>query len=139
MAGSDDKQSELRQVEGAQVRLLEDRQRIIYLIRKGLVSEDEGEAQLTATGIERDTLAARKASLEVQVQDKESQRSKLQAAETLLQELQERADNADNSTKRQVIEVLVEQATVNTKKSGELNLQITYRFEKPGVIAHITS
>ena len=92
-----------------------------------------------ATGNERDVLTSRKASLEALVQDKESQRAQLRAAESLLQQLQEKAESADAAIKRQVIEVLVNKATVNTKESGELNLQITYRFEEPGVFADNSS
>ena len=138
MTDSGGTEEELRKVEAAQVRLLEDRQRIIYLVRKGLVSDEEGETQLTVTGQERDALAARKASLEALMQRKDGQQTQLMVAETLLRQLQESAETADNTTKRQVIEVLVDQATVNTKESGELNLQITYRFEQPGDIADNT-
>lgn len=138
-AGGDDTQQELAQVEGAQVRLLEDRQRIIYLIRKGLISEEEGDTQLVATGIERDALSARKTSLEAVVQGNEIRRSQLRAAESLLQQLQEKAESADATTKRLVIEVLVDKVTVNNQESGELELGITYRFEQPGMIADNTS
>ena len=138
-ADGDVTQEELAQVEGAQVRLMEDRQRIIYLIRKGLISEEEGDAQLVATGLERDVLAARKTTLEALAQGFEIQRSQLRAAESLLQQLQEKAQSADAAAKRQVIEVLVDKVTVNSEESGEMDLGITYRFEEPGVIADNTS
>ena len=125
-------QDELGEVEAALANLGEERQRILYLIRKGLVSDEEGDTQLLATGQERDTLTARKASLEARAKEKEVDFAHLSAAESSLTELRERAERADDATKRHVVETLVKGITVQNTTNGELKLLPTYRFENPG-------
>jgi uncharacterized protein involved in exopolysaccharide biosynthesis len=132
-------QADFKQVGIALVRLGEERQRILYRIRKGLVTDEEGDAQLIATGQERDMLEARKASLAAQLQGQEGRRAQLASAEALLTDLKEKAESADNHTKRQVIETLVASAVVSVGSSGGMTLAPKYRFEDPDKIAHITS
>lgn len=132
-------QIEYQEIATAILRLAEERQRILYLIRKGLVSEEEGDAQLIATGRERDILEARKASLEAQLKGQEGQRAQLTAAEALLRDLREKAESADNNIKRQVIETLVAHVPVNVGENREIRLEPVYRFENPDKIANITS
>ena len=115
-------ESELEVVEKALSGLFEERQRILFRIRKQIVSDEEGDAQLIATGHERDTLLARKATLETQAKVDEVDRAQLSAAETLLRELQDRAESADETTKRNVIETLVKHIDVKSAKEGGLNL-----------------
>ena len=132
-------QAEHKEVEAALARLAEKRQRILFRIRKGLVSDDEGDTQLIATGHERDMLEARKASLEAQLQGQEGRRAQLTAAEALLRDLREKAESADNNIKRQVIETLVAHVGVNVGENGEIRLEPVYRFENPDKIAYIMS
>jgi site-specific DNA recombinase len=132
-------QAEHKEVEAALARLAEERQRILFRIRKGLVSDDEGDTQLIATGHERDMLEARKASLEAQLQGQEGRRAQLTAAEALLRDLREKAESADNNIKRQVIETLVAHVGVNVGENGEIRLEPVYRFENPDKIAYIMS
>ena len=134
-----DIQEEVRVVESALVRLAEERQRILYRIRKALVSDDEGDAQLIATGHERDTLHARKASLEAKLKTEAGTKTQLSAADALLRQLQERADSADAATKRQVVETLVKDIIARHRGDGEISLQITYRFEGAHQLAHNAS
>ena len=138
LKGDDGKQA-LSEVESGLARLAEERQRILYLIRKGLVSDEEGEAQLVATAQERDALFARQATLEARINSQNGERAQLSAAEALLRELHDRAEGADNSVRRQVIETLVQQATVMVGEDRAVNLDVTYRFEEPGDIAYISS
>jgi uncharacterized protein involved in exopolysaccharide biosynthesis len=132
-------QSELKDVEAAISRIAEERQRILFSIRKSLVSDDEGDSQLIATGQERNILEARKAALEAQLQGEEGHRSQLGAAEALLTELKEKADAADNHIKRQVIETLVAHVNVTSDGDGQIKLEPVYRFNPPHEIAYITS
>ena len=138
LKGDDGKQA-LSEVESGLARLAEERQRILYLIRKGLVSDEEGEAQLVATWQERDALFARQATLEARINSQNGERAQLSAAEALLRELHDRTEGANNSVKRQVIETLVQQATVMVGGDRAVNLDVTYRFEEPGDIAYIPS
>ena len=127
----DDHESELTVVNEALTNLGEERQRILYRIRKALVSDEEGDVQLVATGHERDALLARKASLEARVKEQDGDRAQLAAAESLLVKLQESAEAADETTKRHVAETLVKEIVVNHAGDGELNLHATFRFEDP--------
>jgi site-specific DNA recombinase len=124
-------QTECQEIGVAIARLGEERQRILYCIRKGLVSDEEGDTQLIATGQERDMLEARKASLEAQLQGQEGQRVQLSAAEALLKELRDKSESANNHTKRRVMETLVVSAVVNGGDSGEIQFEPKYRFEDP--------
>ena len=136
-----DAEQELSTVTEALSKLNEERQRILYRIRKGLIAGEEGDAQLIATSQERDTLTARKASLEARATELEGERVRQSAAEDLLMRLQDRSEAADDETKRQVIETLVKDITVEKGSSDGLRLQITYRFDNPKqhLIADITS
>ncbi len=138
LKGDDGKQA-LSEVESGLARLAEERQRILYLIRKGLISNEEGEPQLVATGQERDALFARKATLEARINGQIGEHAQMSAAEALLRELHDRAEGADNTVKRQVIETLVQQATVMVGEDRALNLDVTYRFGDPGDIVYNSS
>jgi uncharacterized protein involved in exopolysaccharide biosynthesis len=94
---------------------------------------------LIATGQERNILEARKAALETQLQGEEGRRSQLSSAEALLTELKDKADTADNHTKRQVIETLVANITVTADDKGQIKLEPVYRFNPPHEIAYIMS
>ena len=95
--------------------------------------------ELVATAQERDALFARQATLEARINSQNGERAQLSAAEALLRELHDRAEGADNSVRRQVIETLVQQATVMVGEDRAVNLDVTYRFEEPGDIAYISS
>ena len=56
--------AELQEVEKSLARLYEERQTILYRLRKQLVTDEEGDSQLIATGHDRDQLLARKEVLE---------------------------------------------------------------------------
>lgn len=129
---------EYQEAEKAVLRLSEERQRILYLIRKGLITDVEGDTQLVATGHEREALEARKSVLESQMRGKEGQQAQLRAAESLLDQLQEKAVMADTQTKRMVIETLLAHSVILYTESGEINFSPTYRFQDPEHIDNIT-
>ena len=123
---------EIRQAEKALTRILDERQTILYRLRKRLVSDEEGDNQLIATGQEKGMLEARLESLKAQSQNEEWQRTRLEEAATLLERLKERVESADSKTKREVVEILVQGITV---KAGETtpDVSVTYLFETPRI------
>ena len=76
-------------------------------------------------------LEARKAALEAQLQGEEGRLSQLSASEALLTELKEKAETADNITKRRLIETLVVHITVTVEEEGQIRLEPRYRFNAP--------
>ena len=130
-------EEEMRQVKKALARIREERQAILYRIRKRLVSDEEGDAQLVATGHEKDMLEARLETIKAQMQDKEWQRTRMEGATALLERLRERAESADTKTKREVMETLVREIKV-LPGEPEPNITVTYLFEEPCRIAYNT-
>ena len=132
-------EDELHLVETAVARIHEERQVILYKLRKRLVDDEESDAQLIATGQERDMLLARKETLAAQIRDKEGPIGRLSAAEALLQGLQERVDVADARVKRDMIETLVSNVIIKPAEGSAPKVSVTYLFEPPSVIGDITS
>ena len=119
---------EIQQAEKALARILDERQTILFRLRKRLVSDDEGDNQLIATGHEKSMLEARLETLKAQVQNEEWQRTRLEGAGALLERLKERVESADSKTKREVIEILVKEITVKVGQAGP-DISVAYLFE----------
>ena len=82
-----DVQEDLVVVKGALAGIFDGRQRILTRIRKGLITEDEGDAQLEDTSRERELLEARLTNLTDQTSEKQDAQAHLSATEVLLREL----------------------------------------------------
>lgn len=135
-----DTQTELQSVDDTLTGLYEERQKILYAMRKSLISDEEAEAQLIATGQEKESLLLRKATLEAKQSEYAENLASLSTAESLLLSLQDKAEQATDDTKRQIIEALVSGATVHPEPvQGEISLQIAYRFDESGAIVSGTS
>ena len=130
--------AELQEVKKHISRINEERQTILYRLRKKLVSDTEGDKQLLATGHERDQLEAKKETLEAHLRDKEGQRGRLSAAEALLLDIRKRLNNVDESVKRNMIETLVSGISVTLRADKSPHLAVTYLFEPKRGIADNT-
>lgn len=124
-------EAELDALSRALQRVEAERSRVISLIRKGLISEAEGEAQLIASARERDDLAGRKLVLENARAQREEEKARIRGVAELLAALQGKADKATPETKRMLMELLVEKVIVEPSRRGEYHLNPRYRFRRP--------
>ena len=124
----EDTESELHQVEKAITSIMEERQTIVYLLRKKRLSEAEADAQLVSTMRELDILKGRKQTLEARQLDSRAKQAYLLSAEGLLERLSDSVHDADPHIKRDVMTTLVSRIAVNPGEDESPNIEIKYLF-----------
>jgi site-specific DNA recombinase len=110
----------------------DERQRVIGLVRRALISDAEAEIELTTLQRDMDALEKRTASLAKRASQAEELNAKLSDADTVLHNLAQVVEGATEQTKRQVIELFVRGITIDTviedgKKVPKVSA--TYTFE----------
>ncbi|MDH7578747.1 MAG: recombinase family protein [Bacillota bacterium] len=127
-------EEEIAEIEKALVAKQEERARVINLVRKGLISEQEAEAELLAAAKEIEALNTRKESLLERQLQLDSFKAKAASARAILEQLQEKVDVADFKTRRELVEALVESIRVDiVQENGRKLPRITiiYCFGNP--------
>jgi len=112
-----------------------ERQRVVSLFRKGLITDAEAEPELRELEREAATLEGRRLTLV----DQDSQRQQLRArvidAKLLLEQLGDKLESAGPGQKADLVRALVEGITVDTviDERGRRRPKVTirYRFERP--------
>jgi hypothetical protein len=108
-----------------------ERARVIGLVRRGFISESEGERELLQLQEEMATLEARRSALFERQQMAQELRNRLVEAESLLQQLRDAAERVDPDTRRALIEALVNRIAVYVDEENgkrEARVVITYSF-----------
>lgn len=119
----------LAEVERQLDRLREQRQRALSLYTRGLVSDEDGERELRALMAETRALEQRRDALSARGVQVQADQARLITAEQLLGRLAAAVEGADEETKREVIEGLVDGITMETvEEAGETVPHITVRY-----------
>jgi len=104
---------------------------IIRLLRSEEITYAEGQKHLAELAREIDVLQSQQNSLFEDLQAATENETRLLGVEALLEDLRERAKNAELETKRQLIQGLVKQITVNTVERGGKRtneISVVFRF-----------
>lgn len=122
---------ESQRIENALAKLQRERDVIIRLLRKEEITYAEGEAHLREIAEQVEALEAEQQGLFIRLQDVLDVETKLLSSEALLNELRESVSDADEATKRRLIEMLVEEIRVDTVGEGrhkQAKVTVKYRF-----------
>jgi site-specific DNA recombinase len=118
-----------------------ERERVLGLYRKKLITSEEAERELARTAAEVSTLRGLLDSLDAQATLADAARLQVTEAAALLARLQETVADIDRTNdrqrKRQVIELLVARIEARTEGSGRhkrATLRVRYRFGDPRAI-----
>lgn len=109
-----------------------ERQRVINLYRRGLISETEAEVELTALEKEVAALKQRQEILLARQQQRQELETRITSAQILLERLRDKLENPSWEAKRELVEALVEGIIVDTVvENGKRMARVTirYRFE----------
>jgi site-specific DNA recombinase len=110
-----------------------ERQRVIGLVRRALISDAEAEQELTSLQREIEALEKRARSLTKRVDQAEELQTKLASADALLQKLAQAVEGATEQKKREIIKLLVQGIQVDTVvENGKKvpHIHVTYAFEQ---------
>jgi hypothetical protein len=112
------------------------RQWLINNASRGLISDDEAERGLLSTQAELQAINVRRETLRGQLELGDMQADQVGQTEVLLAMLKEKAEGADDATKKSVMESLVDEIVLLPKGRGKVKASIKYRFSPPD--SHIT-
>ncbi len=127
-------ETELATVERAIAHKQVERERLVSLYRKGLITDPEVESQLSELACEVETLVGRKDRLLERRADEMDSQSRLISAQVMLKQFKDKAAGADDKTKRELIEALVESVNVEpvlVGQEGHHVITVTYTFAPP--------
>ena len=110
-------------------RAIEQRRRwIISHASRGMVSDDEAEHELSETQREMQTIQTRRKALSAELELTTVQDTQMGQTEALLNVLAEKAESADDQTKRDMVEALVQGIVLSPGDNGGTRIEVTYRF-----------
>lgn len=122
-----DLRSEAEQMSAALCVKTKERARVINLVRRAVISDNEGERELATLQREVDQLERQRAELLSSLAAAESSELKALTAETMLGLLADRLSSLDDDTRREVACVLVDRITIEKKDNRPL-AQVCYVF-----------
>lgn len=115
-----DLKSEVAQMDAALQVKTKERARVINLIRRSVISDNEGERELTTLQLEADQLERQRAELLSSLAAAESAELKALTAETMLGLLADKITASDDNTRREIACVLVDQIMIEKKDNRAL-------------------
>jgi hypothetical protein len=122
-----DLRAEVLQMEAALLVKAKERARVISLIRRSFISDNEGERELATLQREVEQLERQRAELLSRLAASESSELKALTAESMLGLLVDKIPNIHDDTKREIACVLVEQITIGTENNKPL-ARVCYVF-----------
>lgn len=108
-----------------------ERETIIALLRKEIITYAEGERELAQIATESKALESQRDDLFAQLQENLNVEHRLIGAEAMLRELQDKIESADNVKKRQIVETLVKEIRVETVGEGrkrQARIKVSFVF-----------
>jgi site-specific DNA recombinase len=125
-------QDHLERLKGTLAKMETERDKILGLYRKGLITEKDLERQVTQIGLEEAGLRANVEDVSAKLQGLTDGSAQLQSAQALLEKLRGRLDAGLSwEVKRQLIEALVGGIRIDTCEEGGkrcASIVVTYRF-----------
>ena len=117
-----------------------ERARVIALVRKALISDEEAETELTNLQREMDALGARREALGKREEHARDLERRLLDTDEILRQLARAVNNPDDDTKRGLMQFLVQGVTVYTvakdpheggRGTKRARIAVTYTFDSP--------
>src|SRR5712692_8856058 len=115
---------------------LSERARVINLVRRGLINDEESEHELTRLQQEVSQLQTERDELTQGQETAESLELRLLNAETMLKLMADRVSKADDKTRREIVLALVDRITIETIREDEdvrTTARVRYAFDPPPV------
>jgi len=115
---------------------LSERARVINLVRRGLISDEESEHELMRLQQEVSQLQSERDELETGHETAESLELRLLNAETMLKLMADRVSKADDKTRREIVLALVDRITIETIREEDdirTTARVRYAFDPPPV------
>jgi site-specific DNA recombinase len=122
-----DLRSEVSQMDSALLVKGRERARVINLIRRAFISDNEGERELATLQREVDQIERQRSELQSRLAASESSELRALTAESMLGLLADKVSNMSDDTKREVALVLVDRITIETEKGRPL-ARVCYVF-----------
>jgi len=113
-----------------------ERARVINLVRRGLISDQESEHELTRLQQEVSQLQTERDALAGGQETAESLELRLLNAETMLKLMADRVSKVDERTRREIVLALVDRITIETIREEEdvqTTARVRYAFDPPPV------
>jgi len=120
---------------------LSERARVINLVRRGLINDEEAEHELTRLQQEVSQLQNERDEHAKGQETAESLELRLLNAETMLKLMADRLSRADDQTKREIVLALVDRVTIETIGEGEdvrTTARVRYAFGPPPIEKYTT-
>lgn len=115
---------------------LRERARVINLVRRGLIDDQEAEHELTRRQEEVSQLQTERDELARGQETAESLELRILNAETMLKLMADRVSNADDKTEGEIVLALVDRITIETIRDEEdvrTTARVRYAFDPPPV------
>src|SRR5260370_269401 len=115
---------------------LSERARVINLVRRGLISDEESEHELTRLQQEVSQLQSERDELARGQETKERLELRLLNAETMLKLMADRISKADQKPRREIVLALVDRIIIETIREGEgarTIASVRYAFDPPPI------
>jgi hypothetical protein len=115
---------------------LSERPRVINLVRRGLINDEEAEHELTRLQQEVNQIQIERDGLAKGQETAESLELRLLTAETMLKLMADRVSKADDKTKREIVLALIDRVTIETIRDGEnarTTARVRYTFDPPPI------
>src|SRR6266849_4237035 len=115
---------------------LSERARVINLVRRGLIGDEESEHELTRLQQEVSQLQTERDELANGQETAESLELRLLNAETMLKLMADRVSKADDKTRREIVLALVDRITIETIREEDnvrTTARVRYAFDPPPV------
>lgn len=109
-----DIKSEIAQMESALLVKARERAKVITLIRRGLITDAEGERELALLQAEQTQIEQQKKALSSRLAAAENSELNILAAEYIVAALAEKVAEVNESVKREIVSLLVDKITVTT-------------------------
>lgn len=132
VAGKHTAEDQMAQTDGAIQRKQRERDAVIGLLRKEIITFEEAERQLDDVAREMEVLRREQNAFVAQLEQHVTQETQLLETEALLEQLHAKVEQADWATRRQLVESLVQEVRADTVGEGrgrKAEATVTYRFE----------